>query len=317
MPLDPEDVERLAISGYLIGKDAQSSDLLARAHHDWVARGACERAARCAFWLFFILYDKGQQRAAAAGSRGRAGSWTRGNATASSRAICCCRSPCRPRPGRRRRPPTRRSSRPSKIGDRFGETDLWRWPGGRGGRCRSGEIDEGVALLDEVMVAVTAGELSPIRRRRLLQRHRDVPGNLRSAPGAGVDGCAQRVVRLSARPGAVSGPVPGSPGRNHAAARRVARRPGRGARACEWLSDRPGSRRPAGLLPARRAVPVARRVAKAEEAYRQAGRLGPNPQPGLALLRLAQGQTAARAAICRAVEEAQEPRARTGSWGRR
>ena len=59
-PLDPEDLERLAISAYLIGKDAESLDLLARAHHEWLNRGASERGARCAFWLAFTLRSKGQ-----------------------------------------------------------------------------------------------------------------------------------------------------------------------------------------------------------------------------------------------------------------
>ncbi|HEV2922199.1 MAG TPA: LuxR C-terminal-related transcriptional regulator, partial [Actinomycetota bacterium] len=47
--------------------------------------------------------------------------------------------------------------------------------------------------------------------------------------------------------------------------------------------------------------------AKAEEAYRQASRWGRMPQPGLALLRLAQGQVdAAQAAIRRVMEEASD-----------
>jgi DNA-binding CsgD family transcriptional regulator len=46
-------------------------------------------------------------------------------------------------------------------------------------------------------------------------------------------------------------------------------------------------------------------AAEAEEAYRRASRWGREPQPGLALLRLAQGQpAAAQAAIRRALEEA-------------
>ena len=45
--------------------------------------------------------------------------------------------------------------------------------------------------------------------------------------------------------------------------------------------------------------------AKAEQAYRQAGRFGRRPQPGLAQLRLAQGQVdAAMAAIRTALDEA-------------
>src|SRR5262249_4437264 len=53
--------------------------------------------------------------------------------------------------------------------------------------------------------------------------------------------------------------------------------------------------------------------ARAEEAYRRATRCGRNPQPGLALLRLAQGQVAtAAAAIRREVDEAQDGADRAG-----
>jgi DNA-binding CsgD family transcriptional regulator len=52
---------------------------------------------------------------------------------------------------------------------------------------------------------------------------------------------------------------------------------------------------------------------KAEEAYRQASRRGRTPQPGLALLRLAQGQVdAAAAAIRRVVDEAHDRVTRSG-----
>jgi tetratricopeptide (TPR) repeat protein len=48
--------------------------------------------------------------------------------------------------------------------------------------------------------------------------------------------------------------------------------------------------------------------AMAEDAYRQANALGRKPQPGFALLRLAQGDVdAALASIRRAVEESRDP----------
>jgi DNA-binding NarL/FixJ family response regulator len=54
-------------------------------------------------------------------------------------------------------------------------------------------------------------------------------------------------------------------------------------------------------------------LARAEEAYRQASRAGREPQPGLALLRLAQGNTEAAArAIRRAVDEAHDRPTRSG-----
>ncbi len=54
----------------------------------------------------------------------------------------------------------------------------------------------------------------------------------------------------------------------------------------------------------------------AENAYREANELGRNPQPGLALLRLAQGNTdAAAAAIRRVVDDADGPIERIGVLG--
>jgi hypothetical protein len=44
--LEPEDLERLATAAHLLGRDADTADLLARAYHD----RAVERAVRCAFW---------------------------------------------------------------------------------------------------------------------------------------------------------------------------------------------------------------------------------------------------------------------------
>jgi len=38
--LEPEDLERLAIAAHLVGRDAESTDAWARAHHAFQARGA-------------------------------------------------------------------------------------------------------------------------------------------------------------------------------------------------------------------------------------------------------------------------------------
>lgn len=49
--LDPEDLERLAIAAHLIGREAESGEIWARAHQAFLSRDNVERAARCAFWL--------------------------------------------------------------------------------------------------------------------------------------------------------------------------------------------------------------------------------------------------------------------------
>jgi hypothetical protein len=51
MPLEPEDLERLAMAAYLIGRDDESCEILARAHHEFLSRKDTERAIRCTFWL--------------------------------------------------------------------------------------------------------------------------------------------------------------------------------------------------------------------------------------------------------------------------
>jgi len=58
--LEPEDLERLAIAAHLVGRDAESTDAWARAHHAFLARGAAPGAARCAFWLGFTALIQGE-----------------------------------------------------------------------------------------------------------------------------------------------------------------------------------------------------------------------------------------------------------------
>jgi hypothetical protein len=59
-PLEPDDLERLATAACLIGRDEDSVDLLARAHHELLRRGEAERAVQCAFWLAFGLLNRGE-----------------------------------------------------------------------------------------------------------------------------------------------------------------------------------------------------------------------------------------------------------------
>ena len=66
------------------------------------------------------------------------------------------------------------------------------------------------------------------RRARLLRGHRHVPHDVRSAPGPGVDGSTEQVVRVAARPRALSRPVSRPSGRDPADPRRVVRRDGGG-----------------------------------------------------------------------------------------
>jgi ATP/maltotriose-dependent transcriptional regulator MalT len=59
------DLERLAIAAYMLGKDEASADLWSRAHREWLQRADPGRAVRCAFWLVLDLLTRGQSARAA------------------------------------------------------------------------------------------------------------------------------------------------------------------------------------------------------------------------------------------------------------
>ncbi|MGH7507592.1 MAG: DNA-binding response regulator, partial [Longimicrobiales bacterium] len=52
-PLEPDDLWRLAMAAWLIGRDRDFLSALERAHRRHLADGAAVDAARCAFWLGF------------------------------------------------------------------------------------------------------------------------------------------------------------------------------------------------------------------------------------------------------------------------
>jgi hypothetical protein len=59
-PLAPDDLVRVATAAYLVGRDDESTGLWERAHQEFLGRGDVEPAARCAFWLGFLLLGGGQ-----------------------------------------------------------------------------------------------------------------------------------------------------------------------------------------------------------------------------------------------------------------
>jgi hypothetical protein len=63
--LEPEDLERLAMAGYLMGRDDESESAMARAHQTFLDRGEYEEAARAAFWVGFGRVGRGAMAPAA------------------------------------------------------------------------------------------------------------------------------------------------------------------------------------------------------------------------------------------------------------
>jgi DNA-binding NarL/FixJ family response regulator len=310
-PLAPDDLERLATAAYLVGREDESAELWARAHHELLARGEAERAARCAFWLAFGLLNRGELA--------RGGGWVararrvladspqdlaeHGYLTwlASLRSIMEGRT----------REALAGFEQAATLGERWGEPDLAALGRLGVGRAliRLGEPGPGVALLDEVMVAVEAGELSPI-----------VVGDLYCTV---LEGCQElfdlrRAQEWTAVLTAWCASQPDLvPYRGQCLLHRAELLQLRGAwpeameearrAAARFLES---TRHPAAGAAAYQEAELHRlrgEAAEAEEAYRQASRWGREPQPGLALLRLAQGQlAAAQAAIRRALDEASD-----------
>jgi hypothetical protein len=158
-----EDLERLAAAAFLVGRVDDSVDAWARAHHGYMQAGDVACAARCAFWLAFILLNKGELA--------RGGGWVHraqrllddGQRDCVERGYLCYCASLRVAFEGDVEAAHAGFVQAAKIGDRFGDPQLVALGRVGQGRCLiyRGAIAEGVALLDEAMVAVTADEVSP------------------------------------------------------------------------------------------------------------------------------------------------------------
>jgi DNA-binding CsgD family transcriptional regulator/tetratricopeptide (TPR) repeat protein len=310
--LDADDLERLAKAAYLSGRNAESADLWARAHHQCLECDDVERAIRCAFWLASgLLHD---------GELARANGWL----ARAGRLLEECARHCVEH-GYLLLPTAlqhvmqgdaegayRGFSEAAAIAEQFGDSDLAALACHGRGRVliRLGQIREGVALLDEAMVAVEAGEVTPL-----------VAGEVYCSV---IEGCveifdlrraAEWTAALSrwcdAQPELV-------PYRGQCMVRRAEILQLHG----EWpdaLDEAERARVRLARPPTQRAIGAAfyqkaevlrlqGEFVEAEACYREASQWGRRPEPGLAQLRLAQGQLeAAEATIRRAVEERRDP----------
>lgn len=315
-PLGPEDLVCLATAAHLLGRDVVSDDVLARAHHAFVERGDVEGASRCAFWLAHGMFSRGDQ-ARASGWLARAqrllDNDDRDCAEQGYLLLARARAAAASGDGTAAYALFREAA---GVGDRFGDSDLVTLARHGEGRAliRMGQKSRGVALLDEVMVGVATGETSAIvvgivycsvisacREIFDLRRAREWTAALSEWCAAQEDLVPYRGECLVRR-----AEIMQLEGQWDAAMEEA-------RRATEWCT-RPGDRVTLGeafyqLAELHR---LRGEFPEAEAAYRHASVAGRKPDPGLALLRLAQGQVdVAEAAIRRIVNEASDRRSRS------
>jgi DNA-binding NarL/FixJ family response regulator len=311
-PLGAEDLELFATAAYMIGRDDEYRQVLERAHHAHLTAGNAQRAVRCAFWAGLSHLTKGELAPAS-------GWFARGQRLLDLDDRVCVERGYLLIPvllghvahGDHEAAYVT-AGEAAEIGAQFGDADLVALVVQEQGHAliRQGRAGEGLRLLDETMTAVMIGELSPIVTGLVycntIAFCQDVL-ELRRAR----EWTAALTRWVERQPDMVA-----HTGRCLVHRAEIMELEGQwqdalleARRASERLALGTGGRLAAGNALYRQGEILRLRgdFVAAEDVYREASGYGWEPQPGLALLRLAQGNSdAAAAAIGRALDESSE-----------
>jgi DNA-binding CsgD family transcriptional regulator len=313
--LDVEDLELLAVAAYMVGRDDACQEAWMAAHQAWLRRGEAERAASCAFRLALGLFFRGDL-APAMGWVARGGRLLEESRSDSVEQAWLRMLSALPRLFAGDADASSSFAEAGEIAERFGDADATMFArlGSGYALILEGRVADGMALLDEVMVSVTADEVAPmlagIAYCQVITLCQAV-FDLRRARE-----WTEALTRwCDSQPDLV-------PFRGHCLVHRCEIFQLQGAwtealesaqRACEWLAGPPtwdalGS----AYYQLAEIQRLRGELAEAQESYRQASLAGRDAEPGMSLLRLAQGRVdLALPAIGRALDEAQEPIARS------
>lgn len=310
-PLQADDLDRLATAAYLTGRHREFQQLLERLHRVHVDAGARARAARCTFWLALTLLFRGEI--------GQASAWLARGERLVGDDDCVERGyllvPVSARQVDEGQAPAGHATASDAvaIGERFGDADLTAAARHLQGHAliQQGEVAAGLRRLDDTMLPVVANELSPIMSGLLYCSVIDLcqqvyaMGRAREWTSAFSRVCEQQPEMLAFR--------------GICLVHRAEILQFEGAwpdalveacRACENAER--AERKPPGAALYRQAEihRLCGEFEKAEDAYRAASELGCEPQPGLALLRLAQGRVDAACTAIRRLTRATGDRRR-------
>jgi DNA-binding CsgD family transcriptional regulator len=311
----PPDLERFSTVAHLVGRDDEGVRLGERAHQAYQQQGDAAGAARCAFWVGLHFMERGEMA--------RAGGWlARAQRIVEESELDC------PECGYIRIPlglQLLEAGEPGQalevfselraLGQRFGDVDLVTLGllGSGQALVRQGHTADGATRLDEAMVAVTASEVSPV-----------VAGIVYCAV---IEACQEMfdLRRAQEWTAALSEWCDSQPEMVPFRGRCQVYR----AEVMQFHGDWEAAAREAEAAERRLSTPTSHpavasayycqgelhrvrgELGKAEEAFRRADERGRRPEPGLALLRLAQGRTVAAAtAIRHAIDEARDTGAR-------
>src|SRR5262245_58045956 len=146
----------------MLGRDDELVGLLERTHHAFLAEGRPRPAVRCAFWLGITLFLQGEV-GQATGWLGRARRLLEGEGECVEQGWLLLPVALQQAAQGEHQAAYTTCATAAEIGDRFDDADLRSLSLQEQGRSlmRLGSVAEGLALLDEAMVGVTSGEVSP------------------------------------------------------------------------------------------------------------------------------------------------------------
>lgn len=314
-PLALDDLEKLALAAYMAGKEYECARAWTRAHHECIRQNDPIRAARCAFWQAAGLIVKGDMAPAMGWiARGRRMLEDyQGECAEKAWLLVLTGLPIMFQGDPAAALPNFIEAEASAA--RLSDPDVTTFARLARGTALVylGEVATGMSLLDEIMIAVTSGEVSPIlggiaycqviaicQEIFDLRRAREWTAALSSW--------------CDSQPGLV-------PFRGNCLVHRceILRLEGSwpealdaAQQACEWLAgpnawDTLGS----AYYQLGEMQRLHGKFEDAEESYRRASQSGRDPEPGMSLLRLADGRVdLAAASVRRVAEEAQGREAR-------